>query len=266
MKEESKRRNFIKFLGTAGARFVVITQLRSSAGFIINVDETRVHVDPGPGAIVKLNSSRPKLNPSHTDCVLISHRHLDHTNDVNVIIEGMTEGGLKQKGMLVSPRDCLEEDPVVFKYVRDYIDKIEMLEMGKRINVKNLEIYPAFPLNHGVENYAIMFRWKNGSILYISDTKYFEMPLNENPCDVMIINMVLMERRDGIMHLSVKDAEEIIKSGNARVFILTHFGMHVIKNKPWVIAEELSRKTGKRVLAASDGMEVNLDEIIGNSS
>lgn len=262
MEVEGKKRNFIKFLGTAGARFVVITQLRASAGFIINIDETRIHVDPGPGALVRLNSSRPKLNPSHTDCVLISHRHLDHTNDVNAIIEGITEGGLKPRGILLAPKDCLDTDPVVLKYIRNYIEKIEILQNGKTVKVKNVEICPVFPLHHGVENYAIMFRWSKGKILYISDTKYFEMPIKKHHADIIIINTVLYENKDVIMHLSIKDAEKIIEISDAKLFILTHFGMHLIKKKPWLIAEELAKKTNKKVISANDGMEVNLDEVI----
>lgn len=258
MASKGKKGNFIKFLGTAGARFVVIKQLRSSGGFILNFDNYRIHVDPGPGAIVKLNSSKPKLDPFHTDCVLISHRHLDHTNDVNVVIEGMTNGGLQKRGVLLTPRDCLEDDPVVFKYVRSYLEKIEVLEEKKEIDLGPVKITPIFKLQHGVENYAFFFKWENGRILFISDTKFFDMPLQKKMTEFLIINTVLTERREGILHLCVDDAVKIIESVQPKMAILTHFGMHMVQSKQWEIAERISQKTGFNVISANDGMMIDL--------
>ena len=39
---------FIKFLGTSGARFVMIKQLRASGGIWISCQGTQVLIDPGP--------------------------------------------------------------------------------------------------------------------------------------------------------------------------------------------------------------------------
>jgi len=258
MASEEKRGNYIKFLGTAGARFVVIKQLRSSAGFILNLDGYRIHVDPGPGAIVKLNSSKPKLDPFHTDCVLISHRHLDHTNDVNVVIEGMTNGGLQKRGFLITPQDCLEDDPVVLKYVREYLEKIIVVKEKEEIELGSIKITPMFKLQHGVENYAFLFQWKSGKILFISDTEFFDMPLKKKMADVLIINTVLTERREGVLHLCVDDAMKIIEKVHPDLAILTHFGMHMVQSKPWEIAEKLSQKSGFKIISANDGMKIDL--------
>lgn len=40
--------------------------------------------------------------------------------------------------------------------------------------------------------------------------------------------------------------------------MLTHFGMTMIKAKPWKLAEDLSKKIGVKVVAARDGMELPL--------
>jgi len=42
--------------------------------------------------------------------------------------------------------------------------------------------------------------------------------------------------------------------------ILTHFGMTLIRAKPWEIAENLSEKLGVKVIASRDGMEIDLDD------
>ena len=85
--------NKIKFLGTAGARFVVTRQLRKSGGLWLTFDDTNILIDPGPGSLVRCLSSRPKLNPKDLDGIILTHRHIDHSNDINIMIEAMTNGG-----------------------------------------------------------------------------------------------------------------------------------------------------------------------------
>src|SRR4030065_403968 len=118
---------FLKFLGTAGARFVVAKPLRASGGVWRAVGQTNLYIDPGPGALVRCLNSKPKMDPSTLDGILLTHKHLDHSGDINVMIEAMTEGGFKKRGVLFAPADALESDPVVFNYVRSYLEKIEIL-------------------------------------------------------------------------------------------------------------------------------------------
>ena len=81
----------ITFLGTAGARFVVISQLLASGGMWLNLGGTEILVDPGPGCIVQ--STKRKLKADKLSAIILSHRHLDHAADANIMIEAMTRGG-----------------------------------------------------------------------------------------------------------------------------------------------------------------------------
>lgn len=58
------KHGYIKFLGTAGGRFVVAKQLRSSAGTFISAKGKNVIVDPGPGTLVRSAASRPRIDVS----------------------------------------------------------------------------------------------------------------------------------------------------------------------------------------------------------
>ena len=42
-------------------------------------EDAQIHIDPGPGAIV--NTHQEVDEPSETNAVIVSHAHLDHSND-----------------------------------------------------------------------------------------------------------------------------------------------------------------------------------------
>ncbi len=82
--------------------------------------------------------------------------------------------------------------------------------------------------------------------------------------DVVIINVVLLEPKAGLDHLSVVDAARLITELKPKVAILTHYGMHVWQAKPWEIAERLTQETGITVRAAYDGMKFELAQVESN--
>src|SRR4030042_2233251 len=146
---ETKANNaFLKFIGTAGARFVVMKQLRASGGLWMSVEKTNLSIDPGPGALVRCLRCKPKLDPSTLDAILLTHRHLDHSGDVNVMIEAMTEGGFKKRGVLFAPEDALENDPVVLRYLRDSLEKIEILKENTTYQVGDISFSTAEKHHH----------------------------------------------------------------------------------------------------------------------
>ena len=252
--------NTIKFLGTAGARFAVIRQIRKSGGMWLSLDDTNILIDPGPGSLIRCLSSKPKLNPMNLDAIILSHRHIDHSNDVNIMIEAMTNGGHKKKGVVFAPSDALDDDPVVLLHFRKHVEEIVKLEEGGSYKVGNLEFSIPILHIHDCETYGIRFQGSKTSVSYISDTKYFEGIESYYSSDVLILNVVLVDSKDYINHLSISDAERIIQKIKPKIAILTHFGLSIIKARPWDIAEELSKKTGCNVIAASDGMLLSLDK------
>jgi len=254
---------FIKFVGTAGARFVVMKQLRSSGGVWLSVGKTNLYIDPGPGALVRCLSSKPKLEPSTLDAILLTHKHLDHSGDVNVMIEAMTEGGFKKKGVLFAPRDALGEDPVVFNYVRGYLDEVVFLKENTEYRIGEISFSTAQRHHHRVETYGLNFRISPHTVSWVTDTKFFPELLDLYRGDILVIHVVRLKPigDDPIDHLSIDDVKTIMKKAKPKLTVLTHFGMTMIKAKPWVIAAELEKELGLRVIAASDGLKLNLEEV-----
>jgi len=255
--------NYLKFLGTGGARIVVAKQVRSSAGIWLSLEGVNLLLDPGPGALVRCWASRPKMPPADLDGIIISHKHLDHAGDVNAMIEGMTEGGFKKKGLLFAPQDALDSEPVVFHYLLDYLNGVEILKGGQSYSVKGLSFSTALRHIHPVETYGLRFQLPEGVLSIITDTRFFPELI---PCyrgDILIINVVSLRpfAQDSIDHLSIEDVKEIILNIQPKVAILTHFGMSMLRAKPWEIAEALTRETKTRVIAARDGMQIFLRDL-----
>lgn len=254
--------NKIKFLGTAGGRFVVAKQIRKSGGIWLSLDKTNVLIDPGPGSLVRMLSCKPKLNPRELDGILLSHKHLDHSNDVNIVIEAMTNGGWDKKGVLFAPKDALEADSVVLNYIKNYLEKIEILKEKGSYKIGNISFKtPIKHIHHSVECYGFNISGKNTSISIITDTKYFDGLESYYSGKILIINVVFYKNKRDLQHFDIQDAEKIISLNKPKLTILSHFGMTLIKAKPWEIAEKLSRKFGVKVIAASDGMELDLDSL-----
>lgn len=247
--------NYIKFLGTAGARFVMISQLRYSGGIFFSVDGTEFLVDPGPGTLVRAVQSKPKINLNKIEGIFLSHRHLDHSCEINLMIEVMTDGGFKKRGIVFAPSDCLNFDPVILLYCREFLEKIEVLEEKKKFNLKNLVFEIPGKHDHQVETYGFKLISNNAKISYIPDTSFFpELIDYYKGSEFLIINTVFYEKKENVKHLCLSEAEEIIKGIKPKKAILTHFGMTMLKNKIWEKKEEISERVGTEVIIANDGM------------
>jgi phosphoribosyl 1,2-cyclic phosphodiesterase len=200
------------------------------------------------------------------DAILLTHKHLDHSGDVNVLIEAMTEGGFKKRGVLFAPKDALDEDPVVLKYVRNDVEKVEVLKENSEYRIGEIQFSTAEKHRHRVETYGINFKISPRTISLIADTKFFPDLPSLYRGEIVIIHVVRLKPvvDEPIGHLSVEDVKLIIKKAKPKLAVLTHFGMTMIKAKPWVVAAELEKELGLRVIAATDGMKIDLERDLEN--
>ncbi len=251
----------IVFLGTAGARVMVASQILASGGLWLSLSGTEILLDPGPGTLVQ--ATKRKLKATNLEGIILSHKHLDHAADVNTMIEAMTVGGLRRKGVLFAPRDALEDDPVVLHYVREYLERIEILSQGGTYQLGAVHFETPIRHHHGVETYGLIFTTPGYSISFVADTKYFDELCAHYKSDLLILNVAMLDLRRPLDHLSVPDAARLIEELRPKVAILTHFGMTMWRAKPWEIAARLSDELGTRVIAARDGMKFDLAQLEG---
>jgi ribonuclease BN (tRNA processing enzyme) len=97
----------------------------------------------------------------------------------------------------------------------------------------------------------------------IADTKFFPELPDLYRGEILIVHVVRLEpvKDVPIEHLSIEDVKAIVRKAKPKLIILTHFGMTIIKAKPWVVAAELEKELGLKVIAASDGMKIDLEEV-----
>jgi ribonuclease BN (tRNA processing enzyme) len=249
----------ITFLGTAGARFVVTRQFLASGGAWLSLGDTQLLLDPGPGCLVQ--ATKRKLAPSKLDAIILSHRHLDHCGDINIMIEAMTGGGMKKRGVVFAPADALNPDPVILSYLQEKPEKVEILIEGGHYKVDDIYFETPIKHRHPVETYGFVFRTPRHTFSWITDTKYFDDLPRYYTGDLLIINVVRLNPGAPVDHLSLPEAKQIIEEIKPSAAILTHFGMTMWRAKPWELARKLTDETGISVIAARDGMRFDLAKL-----
>jgi ribonuclease BN (tRNA processing enzyme) len=249
------------FLGTAGARFVVSTQARHSGGLLWTLGGHRLWVDPGPGALVRALSARPKVDPAKVDALLVSHRHLDHAGDATAVVEAMTGGGFKPRGALLAPADALDEEAVVFKYAQRFVARLERLTAGGRHTLApGLVLETPLAHDHGVETYGYRLSFDGFTAAHVTDTFWMdELPQAYSGVDLLVVNTTRLAGGDRrMLHLGADDAERLVAAVKPRLAVLTHFGMQLVRAGPDRIALAMSERTGVPVIAAQDRMSLPL--------
>lgn len=259
MRDENLSSDTITFLGTGGARIMVANQLLATGGLWLKLNGTEILLDPGPGCIVQ--STKRKLRAEKLSAIILSHRHLDHSADTNIMVEAMTQGGFKPHGWLFAPADALGTEPVIFSYLKDYLEGIETLKEGKSYSIGNISFTTPIRHVHPVETYGMLFKTAEHTFSYVADSRYFDGLCRSYGGELLIINVVFLEPKLPVDHLALPDAVRIITELKPRVAILTHFGTSMWRAKPWEIAQRLSQETGVRVLAARDGMRFDLSQL-----
>lgn len=245
--------NFIKFLGTAGARFVTMRQLRASGGIWLRYRATNILIDPGPGSIVRCNAARPKLDPASLDAIILTHKHLDHCGDVNVMVEAMTEGGFKKKGVLFLPQDALGPEGVVYSYLENFPQKITILKK-KKFSLGEVRFQVPVMNLHSVLTAGLKFYLGKEVVSFVSDTSYFEKLIDiYRDSTILVLNTVFYKKKDQYEHLCLDESLKIIEAVRPKKAILTHFGTSMLKAKPYLLEKKIKKTLGMDIKFATDG-------------
>ncbi len=254
----------ITFLGTGGGRFTTIYQVRATGGIYIETG-INIHIDPGPGALVQMH--RHKINPTKTDVLLVSHGHTDHYTDVEVLIEAITNGGTKKKGILAASKSVIEGyddfEPIITSYHRGLVDKVVVMEPGKSFRHKGVKISATRCFHNDPTTVGFKIDTKDGVISYIADTDFDEKLIRSSKgARVLILSVTRPLGAKIPYHLSTREAAQIIEKVEPEIAVLTHFGLKMVEANPDFQADWIWKETGVRTIAADDGMVIEVGKRI----
>ncbi len=250
----------ILFLGTAGSSAVVNRQLRASGGIIVQVEDLQFHLDPGPGS---LNKAREYgINLHNNTAILVTHNHINHCNDLNVVIDAMTHAGIEHRGLILSSKSVLHEQedslPFLTKYHQNLVERIIPLDKNHKVGIGLIEIN-SLPVEH-TDKTAIGFKLfcPKFTLSYTGDTRLTQELLDSLAgTDILILNVPYPAKQGKGANLDTVSATKIISKIKPKVAIITHFSMEMLKADPIQEAREIQRVTGIQTIAAQDGMKIS---------
>ncbi len=252
--------NRLVFLGSGGGRTITFTQIRHTGGIYGELDGNNFIIDPGPGSIS--NARRLKLRIEKINIVMLSHRHVDHSTDVNAYLDGLSNA------TLIAEKTCLTGDeddtPVVSKYHQEKAKFIRGVSSDEEIAVDNIKIRTTRAEHTSpVVGFVIEGSKKIG---YTADTIYFDgIEKYYDGVDIFIANVLVPHGKIPTMvkHFSVDDVAKTVNGMKfkPKLIILTHLSMWMLKNNPYEQAKFVEKNTGVKTLAAHDDMEINLDTL-----
>jgi phosphoribosyl 1,2-cyclic phosphodiesterase len=254
------------FLGTGGGRFVTITQKRRTGGIRLISKNFNIHIDPGPGALIY--SLEAGLNPQKIKAVLVSHRHPDHYANAEILVEAMTRGMLKKRGIVAAPSNILagnkETGPAISTYHQSMIKNVITLKPGVNFNVATTKIVSTTTRHTDPETVGFRFEIPEvGAIGYTADTEYFE-GIEEQYRGVRLLILSVMRPLGSPWtgHMTPKEAAKIVDAVKPEMAVATHFGMKMLFSGPTYEVKMIEDTTGVPTVAAFDGMKLRIGEQI----
>jgi len=256
----------IIFLGTGGGRFATITQKRRTAGIRIISEGLNLHLDPGPGALV--HSINEGLDPQKLNAVFVSHCHPDHYTDAEVLIEAMTRGMTRKRGVLAAAKSVLTGnnlcEPSISKYHQQMPEqKIEAVP-NMKFQVGDVNVLATEARHTDPDTVGFRFETRDfGDFAYTSDTEYFEgIGKYYEGVRLLVLCVMRPAGKPWKGHMTTNDAIKIVEETGPEHAVLTHLGMQMIFKGPASEAKLIKDKTGVPTVAAVDGMRINFAETI----
>ena len=246
----------ITFLGTGGGRFVIIKQLRASGGCILEMDGEMLHIDPGPGALVR--AKQFAVNLSKLTGILVSHCHPDHYTDLEFVVEAMTEGTKKKRGVLITNEYVIKGGDEFRKVISDYhlkcLERYEILNPGDKTHIGKIEITGVKAKHSEPKTLGFVFKGSK-TIGATSDGEYYKgQEKHFRGCDYLLVNCLRTRHEDWPGHMNAHQAKELIGKAKPGLAILKDFGMKMLRGNAEKEAKWIQETTGVKTIAARDGM------------
>ncbi|HLC62771.1 MAG TPA: MBL fold metallo-hydrolase [Candidatus Nanoarchaeia archaeon] len=249
----------LTFLGIAGNDAPSLGL--ASSCFVLNYRHYQLIFDPGPGTLIKAREAN--INIANTNIILVSHAHLNHCNELNLVIDAMTFHGLDNRGLIVGDESVINgsgiERPILSRAHKRFIEKEVVLMEDQELTLPGIKIQ-ALKTQHSLPS-SLGYRITTDelTIVYSGDTKNFdEIPSLYKNADILILNVPYPKKTQSDTNLNIDDAHKIIYTIKPRLAILTHFNKQLLKESPIYYAREIQRETNIQTIAAKEGLTIDI--------
>ena len=252
--------DYIQFFGVTGDKELIFSNKLRAGGLHLSLYGQKIVMDPGPGTLQAFVEQYPG-QIENLDAVILSHIHFDHSNEINIFIEGMTNEGHKSDCAVFVPEQAILEQALL-PYVRVYIQNLHIVRELSSYTLGTLTVQTAISHKHGVENYGYSFLQNEKNIVSVlTDTVYFNGLADSYPKGgILVVNVPYYSAppNQKMKHLTALDIPKLAERIQPEKIILTHFGRNIFKYGINRCIEELKTKTGIDVVAAIPNQRFSL--------
>jgi len=233
---------------------------RACAGYLLEVDSTRVLMDCGNGVLSNLGTV---MDPTHLDAVVITHAHVDHFADLYALQAALryAPDGPAAPLPLHLPDGLFERMGAVLTEhgTRELAEAFDVrpLVAGVAFTVGDVRITPV-PVDHVDPTYALVAESGSASLCYTSDTRTGPAVLAAaRGASVLVAEATLppaFENR--APHMTPGQAADLATEAGASTLVLTHLWPTVDRAGAGRIARERFRG---RVIVADELTSIDVD-------
>ncbi len=262
----------IVILGSGGGRHHIRTQHRATGGLLFKFNGIQAHIDPGPGATIRLNQYGE--DPTKTKLFIVTHVHLDHFNDISAIIEASRET-LHDKNYNYSKEGTLITTKEVLNYISSYhlnmLEKVVIIKAGVKYNYNNAEIVGTKAVHSQVESFGVRFNLKKYSIAFTGDTMVFDGFSEQfSGVNILVLNLLRPDSVTCRRHLCTDEVIPYLNDINPTLdgLIITHFGSFMdgprskFNKVPSQVKKFQNMTNIKNIIAAEDGLKTRISDIL----
>lgn len=267
------------------------------SGFYIKYNDLEMMVDPGINIMDR--AERLGVNLALTNTLFISHAHIDHKNDANVVVEMVAYRKEALLNILLSENSL--DERVMSHYHNSLTGtNLTLLDANKEIELRGgAKLTPVMSVHSISGAYGFSLDLTRLKIGYTGDTGFSttykttdgrEISITEETIqkkdiagpgafnerfkkvfrqvDLLVFNLHDVDFRKytkhSLYHSTVSDAVEVLTDSKIRLCVFDHFNPFgpIGPGFPQKVNEYIKQSTGKETkLVDLDGLIINLDEI-----
>jgi len=209
-------------LGTSAA---FASRDEGCSSYMIESDDKYYLIDVGSGAV---NMMSRYIHYTRLSGIFISHLHADHTSDIYplryALYTGQKEGKLPRPFPVYMPK----KPSKYYRFIKNFIKgecRIHHPSGRKKIKIGNINVN-FLRVEHPISTWAMRFEEDGRSLVYTSDTMYFEELVRFSKGANVILAEATLQNIDrelvNLGHMTAEDAGTLASEAGAETLILTH--------------------------------------------